>query len=95
MTNYAQKLRQMREAEEQSDSGMTRSDETKARLKDFDALIRQSEASGAGRGQVNPDINGKKKGGSIKSSASKRADGIAQRGKTRGTMVMCMGGKTK
>jgi hypothetical protein len=26
-------------------------------------------------------------------TASKRADGIAQRGKTRGTMVMCGGGK--
>jgi hypothetical protein len=33
-------------------------------------------------------------GGSI-SSASKRADGIAQRGKTRGTMIMCGGGYTK
>jgi hypothetical protein len=44
----------------------------------------------------NPSANeGYKKGGSIRSSASKRADGIAQRGKTRGTMVMCMGGKTK
>lgn len=28
-------------------------------------------------------------------TASKRADGIAQRGKTRGTMVMCGGGMTK
>lgn len=35
-----------------------------------------------------------KKGGSV-SSASKRADGIAQRGKTRGTMVMCGGGYMK
>jgi hypothetical protein len=33
-----------------------------------------------------------KKGGAVK-SASKRADGIAQRGKTRGMMVMCGGGK--
>ena len=32
------------------------------------------------------------KGGKV-SSASKRADGIAQRGKTRGKMVMCGGGK--
>jgi hypothetical protein len=30
---------------------------------------------------------GMKKGGSVKSSASKRADGIAQRGKTKGRMV--------
>ncbi len=37
---------------------------------------------------------GYKKGGKV-SSASKRADGIAQRGKTRGTMVMCKGGMTK
>ena len=37
----------------------------------------------------------KAKGGSV-SSASKRADGIAQRGKTKGTMVaMCYGGKVK
>jgi hypothetical protein len=28
-------------------------------------------------------------------TASKRADGIAQRGKTRGTMVMCGGGMAK
>lgn len=32
------------------------------------------------------------KGGKV-GSASKRADGIAQRGKTRGTMVMCGGGR--
>ena len=34
-----------------------------------------------------------KKGGKV-SSASKRADGIAQRGKTRGKFIMCGGGKT-
>jgi len=34
------------------------------------------------------------KGGSV-SSASKRADGIATKGKTRGTMIMCGGGMTK
>jgi hypothetical protein len=33
-------------------------------------------------------------GGSV-GSASKRADGIAQRGKTRGKMVMCGGGMAK
>ena len=33
-------------------------------------------------------------GGSI-GSASKRADGVAQRGKTRGTMIMCGGGYMK
>ena len=35
-----------------------------------------------------------KKGGAVK-SASARADGIAQRGKTRGTMVMCGGGMAR
>jgi hypothetical protein len=39
-------------------------------------------------------VPGMKKGGAV-SSASKRADGIAQRGKTRGTMVMCGGGYMK
>jgi len=40
----------------------------------------------------NPDVPMKMaKGG----SASSRADGIAQRGKTKGTMVMCGGGMTK
>lgn len=45
-----------------------------------------------------PDVDtmgnttGYKKGGM---TASKRADGIAQRGKTRGTMVMCGGGYMK
>ena len=38
----------------------------------------------------NRTLEGKKKGGAI--SASKRADGIAKRGKTRGTIVMCGGG---
>jgi hypothetical protein len=35
-----------------------------------------------------------KKGGKV-SSASSRGDGCAQRGKTKGTMVMCGGGMTK
>lgn len=37
-----------------------------------------------------------KAGGNVSSSASRRADGIAQRGKTKGTMVaMCGGGHMK
>jgi hypothetical protein len=39
---------------------------------------------GAGRGEVDPNADGKKKGGMIRSKASSRADGIAQRGKTKG-----------
>ena len=37
---------------------------------------------------------GYKKGGKVK-SASSRADGIAQRGKTKGKLVMCGGGMAK
>ena len=43
---------------------------------------------------TNPMGDAYKKGGKV-SSASKRADGIAQRGKTRGTMVACGGGYMK
>lgn len=42
---------------------------------------------GAGRGEVNPDAEGKKKGGMIRSSASRRADGMASKGKTRGRVL--------
>ena len=42
---------------------------------------------------VQPE-QGMKSGGKV-SSASSRGDGIAQRGKTKGTMVMCGGGYTK
>lgn len=41
--------------------------------------------AGAGRGRVNPDVEGKKKGGMV--SASKRADGCCTKGKTRGKMI--------
>jgi hypothetical protein len=52
-----------------------------------------SNKAGAGRGSVNPDtVESKAKGGM---TASARADGIAQRGKTRGKMIMCGGGYAK
>lgn len=38
-------------------------------------------------GAAAPAQSGMKKGGTVKSSASKRADGCAQRGKTKGRMV--------
>lgn len=51
-----------------------------------------SNKAGAGRGFVNPDtVESKAQGG----TASSRADGIAQRGKTRGKMIMCGGGYAK
>jgi hypothetical protein len=43
---------------------------------------------------VDEPVSKNAKGGKI-SSASSRADGIAERGKTKGTMVMCGGGYMK
>jgi hypothetical protein len=40
-------------------------------------------------------IEKKASGGMTGSSASRRGDGIAQRGKTKGTMIMCGGGMTR
>ena len=47
--------------------------------------------STAGAGQGMRGVKKMAKGG----SASSRADGIAQRGKTKGTMVMCGGGMAR
>jgi hypothetical protein len=54
----------------------------------------------AGREGFDEAGNEMKRGGKVKKmasggSASARADGIAQRGKTKGTMVMCGGGMAK
>jgi len=52
---------------------------------------KRATAEEAGKSKMNAMGDTYAKGGM---TASKRADGIAQRGKTRGTMVMCGGGKT-
>jgi hypothetical protein len=80
-TNYTDTLRNQREVVEQSDSGVMRSDDTAARLKDYDNRIRQSEAAGAGRGSQG--VTKMAKGG----SASSRADGCCIKGKTKGMFV--------
>ena len=51
MADYAKELRDTQERVEQSDSGMMRSDETKARLRNLSERIRQAESAGAGRGK--------------------------------------------
>jgi hypothetical protein len=55
------------------------------------AAAREAEAAAyAARirnAQRSPGMTGYKKGGTIKSSASRRADGIAQRGKTKGRII--------
>ena len=53
----------------------------KRALEDFTKVPQTARAKAA------YDEAGYKKGGSVKSSASKRADGIAQRGKTKGRML--------
>jgi hypothetical protein len=76
-------------------------DENKSKKERLSIIERVKNAISGGRGSaggggMNPTdiekVPGKRqlkmaKGGSIKSSASKRADGIAQRGKTKGRMV--------
>jgi len=56
---------------------------------DFDRMMeeRRRERGGSSSGGNMGDVVGAKKGGMIKSSASKRADGCAVKGKTRGKMV--------
>jgi hypothetical protein len=55
--------------------------------------LRQSQKRKANEGDTtNPMGDSYKRGGM---TASKRADGIAQKGKTRGTIVMCGGGMYK
>jgi hypothetical protein len=53
----------------------------------WDYVQKQSDKKKIRQDYKNPTDGDYKKGGLIKSSASKRADGIAQRGKTRGRMV--------
>ena len=61
----------------------------------FDAIEEAKQDAADARARKKISDMGYKKGGSV-SSASKRADGIATKGKTRGTMVtMCGGGMYK
>ena len=57
--------------------------EAEKEMDDFAKLARERAA----QRKLEKTAMGKKKGGLIKSSASKRADGIAKKGKTRGKMV--------
>jgi hypothetical protein len=50
-------------------------------------ILRNVARERAAQRKLEKTAMGKKKGGLIKSSASKRADGIAIKGKTRGRMV--------
>ena len=70
--------------------------ETRAKMEEAKAEVADRKAAADNEAAYNK-ASGLKKGGMAKMAsggmtASKRADGIAQRGKTRGTMVMCGGG---
>jgi hypothetical protein len=83
------------------DLGIDKLDDKKGLKRIFDKVEKSRSSSGSrggmgGGGGMNPidleRVPGKrplkmKKGGSVKSSASKRADGIAKKGKTRGKVV--------
>jgi hypothetical protein len=86
--------REKREAEVLEAANMKRA----AREKTSDERAREAAAEESMQRKVNKAAEdaskdmGFKKGGM---TASKRADGIAQRGKTRGTIIMCGGGMTR
>lgn len=63
-------------------------------LKDAAEQKAAQDQAGQIRMQKSNSPTGMKSGGKV-GSASSRADGIAQRGKTRGTMVACGGGMMK
>lgn len=56
------------------------------RLKDREEE-KAADAANAASPVIKAPTVGMKKGGSVKSSASRRADGIAQRGKTKGRLI--------
>ena len=78
---------------ERAKSGVGMYGSTKREREEGRALPLKSTKSESGNKFMGS--TGLKKGGSV-SSASRRGDGIAQRGKTKGTMVaMCGGGRMK
>jgi hypothetical protein len=54
---------------------------------DFEKAKQIKKEKTEAKDEMKRETRGMKKGGVVKSSASKRADGIAQRGKTKGRMV--------
>jgi hypothetical protein len=78
--------KRMFDLENARDMALARAEGERAVAAHKEKQVRQKEAD------ESASLGGYKRGGKV-SSASSRADGIAQRGKTRGMMVMCKGGK--
>ena len=93
-TNYLmdRKAEKEDQAKREANAEMKRESRGVPKPSNFDAIeeAKQDVKDAAARKKIS-DM-GYAKGGM---TASKRADGIAQRGKTRGTMVMCGGGMYK
>ena len=81
-------------AKREADAEMKRESRGVPKPANFDAIEEAKRDAQDARDRKKISDMGYKKGGAIR-SASSRADGIAQRGKTRGTLVMCGGGMTK
>jgi hypothetical protein len=59
----------------------------RAEIRDMQYNRKKLQDQSEGEAELRRESRGMKKGGVVKSSASKRADGCAQRGKTRGRMM--------
>jgi hypothetical protein len=59
----------------------------RAEIRDMQYNRKKLQDQSEGEAELRRESRGMKKGGVVKSSASKRADGIATKGKTRGRMV--------
>lgn len=79
----------------EADAEMKRESRGIQKPSNFDAIEEAKQDAADARARKKISDMGYKKGGSV-SSASKRADGIATKGKTKGTMIaMCGGGMYK
>jgi len=77
----------------EADAEMKRESRGIPKPANFDAIEESKQDAADARARKKISDMGYKKGGSV-SSASKRADGIATKGKTKGRMIaMCGGGK--
>jgi len=89
--------REKREAEDREAAAEMKR-ESRGVDKTFDDRAREAAAEMRMQKRINDAAEAASKnmakGGKV-SSASKRADGIAQKGKTRGTMIMCGGGMAR
>jgi len=76
-----------KKATKKDDGSYDRKEQRRAMFSGFDEPSKKKPTFGETMRKRAKDVMGLKTGGSVKSSASRRADGIAQRGKTKGRMI--------